>query len=149
MAQSEFFPRLKAPPKFAPKPQDEHLEQRISKLAEFAQKNGPPFVNMIKEKQRGNSEYSFLEDGPGAEYFTWKLYCFQFSLNPGMLHPLKFAFCTSSSIHMMSLFACRSAFAAPSWASASPPGTQSGICSSPIISCGDQRYCLAEIEKLQ
>ena len=104
MSRSEFFSQLEAPPNFAPKPQDEHLEQRVSKLAEFAQKNGPPFVNMIKEKQRGNPEYSFLESGPGAEYFIWKLYCFQFNLSPGTPHLSHFgtrhgtAFCNSSSI---------------------------------------------------
>lgn len=86
MSQSDFFSRLEAAPGFAPKPEDENLEQRISKLAEFAQKNGPPFVNMIKEKQRGNHEYSFLENGPGAGYFTWKLYCYQFNLNAGRSH---------------------------------------------------------------
>lgn len=85
MSQPAFFSQLEPPPKFAHKPQDELLEQRISKLAEFAQKNGPPFVNMIKEKQSGNPEYSFLAHGPGADYFTWKLYCYQFSLDAGKL----------------------------------------------------------------
>lgn len=78
-----FFSEQDPAPSFTARPQDVALEQRISKLAEFACKNGPPFVNMIREKQAGNPEYSFLSAGPGADYFTWKLYCNLYNLEAG------------------------------------------------------------------
>ena len=80
---SQFFAEWDPVPPFAPRPENQALEQRITKLAEFAQKNGPPFVKMIREKQANNPEYSFLSGGPGAQYFTWKLYCFVYNLYPG------------------------------------------------------------------
>ena len=78
-----FFTQWDPAPPFAPRPTDTALEQRITKLAEFAVKNGPPFVAMIRQKQQGNPEYEFLSSGPGGEYFTWKLYCFSYSLDSG------------------------------------------------------------------
>jgi hypothetical protein len=72
---TQFFNEWDPMPPFISAPEDSGLEQRISKLAEFAAKNGPPFVNMIRQKQADNAEYAFLSGGPGSEYFTWKLYC--------------------------------------------------------------------------
>ena len=71
-----FFPPWEPPPEFAEQPADAALEQRIGKLAEFAVKNGPPFVEMIRQKQQNNPEYGFLSNGAGSPYFRWKLYCF-------------------------------------------------------------------------
>ena len=82
---SKFFEDQNSTPSFAARPADPALEQRIAKLVEFAQKNGPPFVDMIRQKQSKNPEYSFLSNGPGAQYFTWKLYCLLFNLDAGTL----------------------------------------------------------------
>lgn len=78
-----FFSPWAPPPGFAEGPADSALEQRISKLAEFAAKNGPPFVEMIRQKQAANPEYAFLNGGLGADYFTWRLYCSLYNLHPG------------------------------------------------------------------
>lgn len=87
MSPPEFFPAHVPAPPFTSPPEDHALEQRVTKLAEFAQKNGLPFVNMIREKQAGNPEYSFLQEGPGAAFFNWRLYCYLFGLNPGKVLP--------------------------------------------------------------
>ena len=84
---AQFFSNWDPLPPFAPAPEDGGLEQRISKLAEFAAKNGPPFVQMIREKQAGNAEYGFLAGGPGAEYFTWKLYSIIYRIPAGWSRP--------------------------------------------------------------
>ncbi len=81
---AQFFNEWDQAPVFVPVPGESGLEQRIAKLAEFAAKNGPPFVNMIREKQAGNSEYTFLSGGPGADYFNWKLYCNIYQVPSGM-----------------------------------------------------------------
>jgi len=80
---AQFFNAWDPVPAFVPVPEDTALEQRISKLAEFAAKNGPPFVDMIREKQANNAEYNFLSGGPGSDYFTWKLYCITYKVPAG------------------------------------------------------------------
>ncbi|KAH7623290.1 hypothetical protein Ndes2526B_g01714 [Nannochloris sp. 'desiccata'] len=68
-----FFPL--GPPPFAPPPPDHALEIRILKLAEFAARNGPAFVEEVRAKQCRNPEYAFLHGGEGAAYFFWVLHC--------------------------------------------------------------------------
>ncbi|GAB4816637.1 hypothetical protein N2152v2_003683 [Parachlorella kessleri] len=70
-----FFSVWDAPPAFSTPPEDAGLAQRISKLTEFAARNGPSFVEMMKERQKENPEYAFLHGGEGAGFYRWTLYC--------------------------------------------------------------------------
>jgi len=58
--QPHFFNQWEAPPGYAPPPaSDDALVQRISKLVEFASRNGPSFVELIKKKQKVSAEQVF------------------------------------------------------------------------------------------
>lgn len=70
-----FFNAWEPPPTFTPAPGDGALSQRISKLAQFAARNGPSFVQLIKAKQAANPEYGFLQGGEGADFWRWTLHC--------------------------------------------------------------------------
>lgn len=83
MDATKFFKPWEAPPHYVPAPADSALTQRIQKLAQFASRNGPSFVELISNKQAGNPEYAFLSGGEGSTYFRWILYCNLHSLNPG------------------------------------------------------------------
>ena len=50
--QPQFFDQWEAPPQYAAPVSDDALMQRISKLIEFAARNGPSFVELIKKKQK-------------------------------------------------------------------------------------------------
>ena len=78
-----FFSPHDPPPNFTPTPSDDALAQRISKLAQFAARNGPNFVELMRTKQAGNLEYEFLNGGNGSEYWQWTLYCTLYSLPVG------------------------------------------------------------------
>jgi hypothetical protein len=78
-----FFSPHEPPPEFASAPTDDALTQRISKLAQFASRNGPSFVDLMRTKQAGNPEYDFLNGGEGSAYWRWILYCTLYSLPPG------------------------------------------------------------------
>lgn len=55
-ALTHFFPQgASAPPQPVPPPSDAGLLQRISKLVEFATRNGPSFVELIKTKQKAST----------------------------------------------------------------------------------------------
>lgn len=82
MDATKFFKPWEAPPHYVPAPADSALTQRIQKLAQFASRNGPSFVELISNKQAGNPEYAFLSGGEGSTYFRWILYCNLHSLNP-------------------------------------------------------------------
>lgn len=84
--QAAFFSPYEAPPGFVPPPSDDALAQRISKLATYAARNGPGFVDMMRTKQAGNAEYNFLSGGEGSAYWRWILYCTLYNLPPGTLH---------------------------------------------------------------
>ena len=59
--QPQFFNQWEAPPGYAPPPaSDDALVQRISKLVEFASRNGPSFVELIKKKQKVSAEHFFV-----------------------------------------------------------------------------------------
>ena len=79
-----FFNPHEPPPDFAQPPADDRLTQIITKLAQFASRNGPGFVDVIRQKQAGNSDYDFLNGGEGAAYWRWYLYCTLYNLSPGM-----------------------------------------------------------------
>ncbi|BDA50806.1 probable calcium homeostasis endoplasmic reticulum protein at N-terminal half [Coccomyxa sp. Obi] len=78
--QAPFFSPHDPPPAFAATPSDDALAQRISKLAQFAARNGPNFVELMRTKQAGNSEYDFLNGGTGSDYWRWTLYCTLYNL---------------------------------------------------------------------
>ena len=80
---SQFFSPHEPPPDFTPAPADEVLAQRISKLAQFAARNGPGFVELMVAKQSGNPEYAFLSGGEGSSYWRWILYCTMYNLPSG------------------------------------------------------------------
>ncbi|KAK9788438.1 hypothetical protein WJX73_005625 [Symbiochloris irregularis] len=82
MDPSKFFNPWEAPPHFEPAPPDGALIQRIQKLAQFALRNGPSFIDLMTKKQQGNPEYAFLSGGHGSAYFRWTLYCLLHNLNP-------------------------------------------------------------------
>ncbi|KAK9821123.1 hypothetical protein WJX81_001731 [Elliptochloris bilobata] len=77
-----FFNAWEPQPSFTPAPSDTVLAQRISKLAQFAARNGPSFVELIKAKQAANPEYGFLQNGEGADFWRWSLLCALHSLPP-------------------------------------------------------------------
>ena len=85
MDPAKFFKPWEAPPHFDQPPQDSALTQRIQKLAQFASRNGPSFIELLTKKQAGNPEYDFLSGGHGSPYFRWVLYCNLHNLNPGKL----------------------------------------------------------------
>lgn len=66
---SSFFEGINKLPVFTLSPQNAVLAQRIRKLAEFARRNGPNFVELIRNKQRDNPDYEFLFGGEGYEYY--------------------------------------------------------------------------------
>lgn len=76
----QFFSPWDPPPGFSSPPQDPSLAQRVAKLAEFAARNGPSFVDVVRTKQQSNPEYAFLRGGLGAEYYAWVLYCSLYNL---------------------------------------------------------------------
>ena len=78
-----FFNPDEPPPDFAQPPADDRLTQIITKLAQFASRNGPGFVDVIRQKQAGNNDYNFLSGGEGAAYWRWYLYCTLYNLPPG------------------------------------------------------------------
>ncbi len=82
-APAPFFNPHEPPPDFAQPPADDRLTQIITKLAQFASRNGPGFVDVIRQKQAGNADYNFLSGGQGAAYWRWYLYCTLYSLPPG------------------------------------------------------------------
>ena len=51
------------------KPRDVALIQRIEKVAEFASRNGPDFVQLIENKQLHNPDFQFLFGGEGHDYY--------------------------------------------------------------------------------
>ena len=85
----EFFDLREAVPLMARKPRNGTLGQRIEKVAEFAARNGPEFVQLIENKQHHNPDYQFLFGGEGHDYYryqnahfaglewfvSWVLYC--------------------------------------------------------------------------
>ena len=81
--QAPFFSPHEPPPNFAAPPSDDALAQRINKLAQFAARNGPSFVDLMRTKQAGNVEYLFLNAGEGSDYWRWILYCTLYNLPVG------------------------------------------------------------------
>lgn len=65
------------------KPIDDEVVRNIEILSQFVAKNGPVFENMAREKEAGNSKFSFLFGGEpgsdaaiGQDYFHWfKMKC--------------------------------------------------------------------------
>ncbi len=76
-----FFMPWEPTPAFAYAPADSSLAERIQLLVKYAMTNGPSFIDMMKQKQRGDPKFSFLEGGEGADYFRWHLYCSAYQLS--------------------------------------------------------------------
>lgn len=45
---------------------------------------GPSFENMLREKQQGNPNMSFLFGGPNADYYHWRIFCVSNNWNEGL-----------------------------------------------------------------
>lgn len=75
-----FFMPWEPTPAFAYAPADSSLAERIQLLVKYAMTNGTSFIDMMKQKQRGDPKFSFLEGGEGADYFRWHLYCSAYQL---------------------------------------------------------------------
>ena len=82
MASGTLFPPWEPPPEFVSPPSDAGLVQRVEKLAEFVQRNGSQFQELMRQKQRDNPEYAFLFGGDGATFYRWILYCKLNNLSP-------------------------------------------------------------------
>ena len=57
---AQFFDPQQPPPPAVTAPQDAGLLQRITKLVEFATRNGPSFVELIKSKQKARGHLRIL-----------------------------------------------------------------------------------------
>jgi len=72
-----------APPVPTIAPQDLETRHRIEKMAEYINRNGPSFENMMQQKQQGNPAFSFLF--PGTEqypFFKWAIHCMRNGWGP-------------------------------------------------------------------
>ncbi|KAG6541641.1 hypothetical protein Mapa_016906 [Marchantia paleacea] len=61
-------------PPEAPPPSDTVMRKLIDGLATFVARIGPRFEALSKEKHAGNPQFSFLDAGPGHEYYIRKLW---------------------------------------------------------------------------
>ncbi|KAG2488601.1 hypothetical protein HYH03_012920 [Edaphochlamys debaryana] len=85
-APSSFFQPWEPMPAFAQQPADASLTERIQLLVNYAMKNGPSFIDMMRQKQAGDPKFGFLGAGEGSDYFRWLLYATAYSL-PADLPP--------------------------------------------------------------
>eukprot|EP00198_Chlamydomonas_reinhardtii_P002852 XP_001692188.1 predicted protein [Chlamydomonas reinhardtii] len=69
-----FFSPWEPAPAFAVPPSDGELAERIRLLVNYAVKNGPSFIEMMRQKQSGDPKFSFLSGGEGGDFFRWSLY---------------------------------------------------------------------------
>ena len=77
-----FFSLWEPAPTFAAAPTDGELAERIRLLCSYAVKNGPSFIDMMRQKQAGDPKFAFLAGGEGADFFRWQLYCSTYNLPP-------------------------------------------------------------------
>lgn len=64
------------PPAFAPAPGDPKTRDLIALSAKYAVQNGPSFIDVIRDKQRDNPQYTFLTaGGQNHPFYKWVLYC--------------------------------------------------------------------------
>jgi RNA recognition motif-containing protein len=71
-----------------PAPHDEKQKEVIDKFAASVVKNGPTFEDVVKEKQRNNTMFDFLnEGGLYAEYYRWKLFDLRRSMKEAEANP--------------------------------------------------------------
>ena len=94
-----FFSPHEPPPAYCMPPSDSALAQRITKLAQFAARNGPSFVELMRAKQAGNPEYAYLEGGEGSGYWSWILYCTLYNLPPGQANLSSTALLQGTMLH--------------------------------------------------
>jgi RNA recognition motif-containing protein len=73
-----------------PAPHDEKQKEVIDKFAASVVKNGPTFEDVVKEKQRNNTLFDFLnEGGLYAEYYRWKLFDLRRSMKEAEANPFQ------------------------------------------------------------
>ena len=71
------------PPPFALPPPETTLAKRIETVAGFVRKNGQKFEEVTRAKQRGNSEFAFLDPGgEGNEYYAWLRHAARAGIDP-------------------------------------------------------------------
>ncbi|CAI5521681.1 unnamed protein product [Closterium sp. Naga37s-1] len=71
-----FFDPREPPPAAVAAPASEEVRGRVEKAVEYAAKNGPQFEALMRDKQRGQPAYAFLEaGGEGADYYRFRLWC--------------------------------------------------------------------------
>ena len=56
-------------------PNDEEIKTRIDKLVSYVARNGIAFIDVVKNKEKDNPQFSFLFDGDHSMYFQWRLEC--------------------------------------------------------------------------
>jgi hypothetical protein len=72
---ASFFGPWVPPPHFTPAPQDKDTKDRITLLAKYAMQNGAAFIDVVRTKQAGNVQYSFLTPGGhNHDFWLWALY---------------------------------------------------------------------------
>ena len=84
VAVADFF--ADAPPSVEA-PEDAGLANRVQKFAEYASRSGPSFVQLMRQKQQDNPEFSFLEEGEGSAFYRWTLYS-KLAAQPGGPPPI-------------------------------------------------------------
>jgi hypothetical protein len=72
---ASFFGPWVPPPQFTPGPPDKDTKDRITLLAKYAMQNGAAFIDVVRTKQAGNVQYSFLTPGGhNHDFWLWALY---------------------------------------------------------------------------
>jgi hypothetical protein len=72
--QLQWFNPWEPVPHFFPPSQDQAVNDRINVTVKHAVKNGPAFLEMMKEKHRADPNFTFLFMGEAYHYFRWVLF---------------------------------------------------------------------------
>ena len=62
-------------------PADAEVAKRISTLASYVCRNGLDFEKVVRQKESGNPNFDFLNDGEYSAYYKWTLYCIASGFN--------------------------------------------------------------------
>eukprot|EP01041_Mallomonas_annulata_P000253 gene252-467_t len=69
----------------APEPADNEDASRIRKLANYVVKNGPNFEDIVRNKEKDNIKFSFLNGGNYSQYYKWILFCLRQSYSDNQI----------------------------------------------------------------
>lgn len=61
------------PAKQVPPPEDEALRKTIDAMAPFVARNGAAFEALAARQNARDNRFAFLQGGPGAEYYRWRV----------------------------------------------------------------------------